>query len=265
MVEIRHKDTGEVLQRVPRETLRGVDLAGVALYSANLERADLREANLQGASLLGAVLRRARLQQANLRNATLYSADLWGASLREADLRGTDLRGAVLQQANLSGALLAGARHDGNTRWPDGFDPAAHGALAPGGSPARAGDRKRKPREGEVLVVEDDSGIRMTVMRQLQVTGYGVATASNGREALAHLANGPLPALILLDLSMPEMDGWAFRIEQQKDPRLAAVPVVVCSAIYDPAPAAAMVRADAFLTKPYDLGMLLATVRRYCG
>ena len=116
-----------------------------------------------------------------------------------------------------------------------------------------------------ILVVEDEAGIRMTVTRQLQVSGYGVATADNGREALAHLAKGPLPAMILLDLSMPEMDGWAFRIEQQKDPRLASIPVVVASAIYDPAPAAAMARADAFLAKPYDLEMLLATARRFCG
>ena len=171
----------------------------------------------------------------------------------------------MLQQANLSGALLAGARHDGNTRWPDGFDPAAHGALAPGGSPARAGDQKqRQARVGEILVVEDDPSIRRTVTRHSRRTATGSrqqTTAATRR----YLADHPPPAVILLDLSMPEMDGWAFRIEQQKDPRLAAVPVVVCSAIYDPAPAAAMARADAFLAKPYDLQMLLDTVRRYCG
>jgi CheY-like chemotaxis protein len=264
MVEIRHKETGEVLHRVAQPTLRGVDLAGVALYSANLERADLREANLQGASLLGAVLRRARLQQANLRDATLYSADLWGASLSQADLRGTDLRGAIVEQANLSGALLVGARYDRQTRWPAGFDPNAHGLHAPGSAPP-APRHDRRPRTGEVLVVEDDPGVQRTVRRQLETYGYGVATANNGKEALDELAKGPVPALILLDLSMPGMDGWAFRIQQQKDPRLAAIPVVICSAFYDPAPAAEMARAAGFLAKPYDLEMLLATVRRYCG
>src|SRR5205814_830229 len=83
--------------------------------------------------------------------------------------------------------------------------------------------------------------------------GYGVVTAADGREALECLADRRLPSLILLDLSMPEMDGWAFRIEQMKDPRLAAIPVVICTAMYDPAPAAEMAKADGYLAKPYDL------------
>lgn len=267
MVEIKHKETGQVLQRIPAESLRGVDLAGAALYSANLEQADLREANLRGASLLGAHLRRARLQNANLRNATLYSADLWGASLREADLRGTDLRGAVLEQANLSGALLAGAHYDAHTRWPDRFDPAAAGALPARGTDGLAGRReaRRTAREGEVLLVDDDTSIRRSISGLLHARGYGVLTAANGREALEALSDRRLPSLILLDLSMPEMDGWAFRIEQLKDPRLAPIPVIICTVVYDPAPAAEMAKADGYLAKPYDLEVLLATVQRYCG
>ena len=61
------------------------------------------------------------------------------------------------------------------------------------------------------------------------------------------------PALILLDLTMPEMDGWTFRQEQQKVPRLAQIPVVLFSGHHDAARAAQSLNAVALMTKPLRL------------
>jgi len=94
------------------------------LVEANLDGADLRGANLDGANLYGADLRGANLYRAGLVRADLVRADLYGANLVEANLYGADLRGA-----NLDGANLYGATHTRGTRWPTGFDPAAHDEI----------------------------------------------------------------------------------------------------------------------------------------
>src|SRR5262245_22499124 len=84
--------------------------------------------------------------------------------------------------------------------------------------------------EGCILIVDDDSDLRETIREVLDDEGYETAAAGNGAEALAWLREAPLPALILLDLMMPLMDGWRFREEQLKDDRIAAIPVIVMTA-----------------------------------
>jgi len=96
----------------------------------------------------------------------------------------------------------------------------------------------------------------------LTLEGFHAATATNGREALDYLRKSPRPDLILLDLMMPVMDGWEFSKEQQADPAIAKVPVVVLTAV-DQARAKA-VNAAAFLNKPLDFDRLLQLVRQYC-
>src|SRR5947207_15447872 len=81
-----------------------------------------------------------------------------------------------------------------------------------------------------ILIVEDDFDIREALTQILEDEGFQVRCASNGREALEVATSGPAPRLILLDLMMPVMNGWQFRAEQLKDPRLAEVPVLVISA-----------------------------------
>src|SRR5690606_32095531 len=81
-----------------------------------------------------------------------------------------------------------------------------------------------------VLVVDDDRELRETVRDILEGEGFTTATAADGEEALAYLRAAAAPDLILLDLSMPIMDGVTFREEQRKDPSLATIPVVVFSA-----------------------------------
>src|SRR5690349_1848715 len=82
-----------------------------------------------------------------------------------------------------------------------------------------------------VLVVEDSTDARQMLASLLEVEGFAVRTAANGREALDQLRAGPPPCLILLDLMMPVMDGYQFRAEQRQDPGLSPIPVVVVSAV----------------------------------
>src|SRR5258706_14382619 len=81
-----------------------------------------------------------------------------------------------------------------------------------------------------ILVVEDDLELRQVVCEVLEQAGYRTVTASNGREALDQLIFGGLtPALILLDLRMPIMDGWEFARVARCYTRLAYIPIVVVS------------------------------------
>jgi two-component system chemotaxis response regulator CheY len=117
---------------------------------------------------------------------------------------------------------------------------------------------------GSIFVVDDDPGVRDALSSVLQTAGYQVACAADGLEATDYLRSNPPPNLILLDLVMPRMNGWVFRIEQQKDPALSRIPVVVLSGRHDPAPAAGFLHAAGFLVKPVDTALLLDTVRRCC-
>jgi len=112
-----------------------------------------------------------------------------------------------------------------------------------------------------VLIVEDDADIRETLAEFLRDEGYDVACAQHGRDALDQLKVSALPSVILLDLSMPVMDGFEFRSEQLKDPRLASIPVVVITAgqqLRD-LPADLPV-----IAKPPNLETLVSMVQRYC-
>lgn len=82
----------------------------------------------------------------------------------------------------------------------------------------------------QILLVEDDADIREAMSEGLNLLGYTVHESTNGREALEYLATHDKPALIFLDLMMPEMDGWTFRAEQIKDAKIADIPVVLVTA-----------------------------------
>ena len=112
--------------------------------------------------------------------------------------------------------------------------------------------------QGRVLVIDDDRDLLQVLSAMLQACGYDVTAVPNGAKALEHLAQSDPPDLIVLDMMMPVMDGWQFRIEQRRDPRLAAIPVLVLSA--DSTPKAVAVDADGFLQKPFDTPVLLRTV-----
>src|SRR5206468_6228407 len=98
----------------------------------------------------------------------------------------------------------------------------------------------------------------------LRFEGYKVTAAADGQQALDLLQqNYDLPGVILLDLMMPEKDGWQFRAEQSQDPRLADIPVIVFSAADRVKERASSLRAVAYLKKPVDFDALLALVDRH--
>ena len=104
----------------------------------------------------------------------------------------------------------------------------------------------------EVLVVDDDPDSRTLLTLALCGAGYDVATAQNGEEAL-RAARNHRPDVILLDLAMPVMDGFAFRAAQLQDPELARIPVLCVSGRHDAAEAARDLGLDACLEKPFCL------------
>ena len=118
----------------------------------------------------------------------------------------------------------------------------------------------------QVLVVDDDVHIRYALVDALEDEGYRALCASNGAEALQVLREMPNPpALILLDLMMPVMDGWQFRAQQRRDPLLSKIPVVVVSAIGNGMGEAFQVSASAYLKKPFLIQDLVATVDSLCS
>jgi CheY-like chemotaxis protein len=113
-----------------------------------------------------------------------------------------------------------------------------------------------------VLIVEDDPDTREMIGRFLELEGFTVAFAANGKQALDRLDAGTPTCVILLDLMMPVMDGWEFRRQQIRQARLARIPVVVVSAAGQDL--IEQIHADHYLTKPLDLEELLRTVTRFC-
>lgn len=105
-----------------------------------------------------------------------------------------------------------------------------------------------------VLVVDDDEDVRESVALVLRDEGYTVETAVNGKDALDKLQRMPPPGLMLLDLMMPVMNGWA-TLDALKD-RGHAPPVLVVSAAVPPAPPGV----SGYLRKPLELDVLLQKV-----
>jgi CheY-like chemotaxis protein len=112
-----------------------------------------------------------------------------------------------------------------------------------------------------LLIVEDDPDIAETLAELLDDRGYEVEIAGNGAEALRRLERPPRPGLILLDLTMPVMDGRQFRRVQLERPELASIPVVVLTADVHAHPE---LRAAGWLIKPVPLEGLLSAVDRHC-
>jgi CheY-like chemotaxis protein len=111
-----------------------------------------------------------------------------------------------------------------------------------------------------ILVVEDDVGALNALTDLLEASGYTVHKAHNGQEALVE-AKGRPPGMILLDLSMPLMDGWEFIRQQRLEPRIADIPVIVITALVSAVPAGA----KALITKPINVNRLMSLIEKYCA
>jgi CheY-like chemotaxis protein len=130
--------------------------------------------------------------------------------------------------------------------------------------PAADGDdarlAARSGQLGPILVVDDDPAILATVADILALFDYPVVTAADGAEAL-RLATELRPALVLLDLRMPGIDGWD--VARTLRARGLAAPILVMTAAQDARRWAEQLGADGYLAKPFDLNDLLTAVERF--
>jgi CheY-like chemotaxis protein len=114
-----------------------------------------------------------------------------------------------------------------------------------------------------ILVVDDDAAVVRPLARVLELEGFKAVTAANGLEALTYLRGGGGASVIVLDLRMPVMDGWAFRREQLRDAALAHIPVVVLTGADQDR--VSEILAAATFQKPYQLADLTSAVRQLCS
>jgi putative two-component system response regulator len=115
----------------------------------------------------------------------------------------------------------------------------------------------RKPR---ILVVEDHDSARIALTKLLSSRGYDVDQAPNGSDALAQLASGTRPDLILLDLTMPVMDGWEFMKRQRGDFHLCTIPTIVVTGVPSHDPRCLEMPVVRLLAKPYTGEQLIAAI-----
>jgi DNA-binding NarL/FixJ family response regulator len=114
---------------------------------------------------------------------------------------------------------------------------------------------------GQVLLVDDEPGLREAVQAYLQDSGFTVQTASNAKQGL-ELAQQQLPDLVISDVMMPQVDGYQFLKNLREDPRLQALPVVFLTAKGMTGDRIQGYKAgcDAYLSKPFDPDELVAIV-----
>jgi DNA-binding response OmpR family regulator len=111
-----------------------------------------------------------------------------------------------------------------------------------------------------VLVMEDDPSVRGLLQTLLTAEGYDVATASDGLAGLVSASAQP-PALVLLDLVMPDLGGLRVLEELDNDPQLSSVPVIVVTGQVEAVPQLrAKLGDDSIFVKPFGVSELLARV-----
>ncbi len=109
------------------------------------------------------------------------------------------------------------------------------------------------------LVVDDAADIRLLADLVLSMAGFEVTAATCGREALRFLAENDLPDIVLLDVQMPDVDGWETLRRVRADPRTSELPVVLCTVKGLPEDTLKgwSLGCDGYLGKPFDIGGLV--------
>jgi CheY-like chemotaxis protein len=115
-----------------------------------------------------------------------------------------------------------------------------------------------------VLIVDDVDATRMGLSQLLDLLGYHTEEATNGVEAIERLRNNPHIAVVVLDLVMPEANGFWFREQQLKDPAISHVPVIVFTGKETNDVLTQALRVTEVLHKPVSADALCAAVNRYC-
>ena len=115
-------------------------------------------------------------------------------------------------------------------------------------------------RLGPILLVDDDRDLSEIMSECLQTYGYATLRAENGQNALNLLKKtAAVPSLILLDMSMPVLDGRGFLERRVKDPVLLSIPVVVLSS--SDAPTSPLMKVKACLRKPVSMELLMSVIQ----
>ena len=118
----------------------------------------------------------------------------------------------------------------------------------------------------KILLVEDNEMNRDMLSRRLQKIGYEVVLAIDGEEGMAK-AQSELPALILMDMSLPGIDGWEATRRLKAAPRSQKIPVIALTAhaMTDDRDKALAAGCDDFDTKPVELSRLLSKIQALLG
>ena len=116
------------------------------------------------------------------------------------------------------------------------------------------------PRPATILIAEDHADSRDAMRALLEAFGFGVVIACNGQEALDR-ALDKAPDLILMDIMMPDMDGFEATRRIRRDKRVSCVPIIAVTAMDGAAPMALEAGADDFVGKPVDIRRLLDKLR----
>jgi signal transduction histidine kinase/CheY-like chemotaxis protein/HAMP domain-containing protein len=140
-------------------------------------------------------------------------------------------------------------------------DTAAPAAASPAPEPRRVSGATSDA--VTVLAVDDDPAVHDLIGQTLSRKGYRVVHARDGREAL-EMARRERPAVITLDVLMPQVDGWSVLAELKADPELHGIPVILATILDDRSLGLSLGATD-FLTKPLDRGRLSALVARHAG
>ena len=131
-------------------------------------------------------------------------------------------------------------------------------------APVRRTAAEFRRREGPVLVVDEDEPFRTEIVEALQRSGYAVVSAGDGREALEYLRGDNMPALVILDMMMPLMEGWSLFEAVKREPRLASVPIVLLSCLSENPAIESLPDVSAYLNKPVGMNKLLSIAAQHC-
>lgn len=116
-------------------------------------------------------------------------------------------------------------------------------------------------KDDQVLIVDDLPDNYLLLQTVLEDAGYQVEVADNGHSALEKIASHP-PDLILLDVMMPDMNGFEVTRRIRQDPSLPFIPILLVTSYSEPTPADGFdVGADGFIRKPVDIDNLLTRVQ----
>jgi len=114
-----------------------------------------------------------------------------------------------------------------------------------------------------ILLVEDNAMNRDMLVRRLRRAGFSVITAENGQQALDKMRKS-MPAIVLMDMNLPVVDGWTASKRARKDDSIAHIPIIALTAHAMDSDKANALRAgcDDYATKPIDFPDLLEKIRK---